>query len=281
MRAFWPAPGLGARVITYRDLPTDGLPESGVVVWQKSIDLDAVRHTPHLKHVWDVCDPMWWWNPANCREIADAVDAVVCSSGPLHADFERWYKLNDEPPANERLTVVTIPDRIDLSHFRLRRKHEPRTPVKLIWFGVAVNRIALFAVLANLERLTANGLRFELTICDDRPEEQWHLTDAFPIYYVRWRVNNENQILANHDIALLPPYPGPWGRVKSNNKALTAWACGLPVLTLDNYDLLRDFVASHHTRRAEAAAGWRLLSDSYTIDQTVRDWKTLIASMEW
>lgn len=276
MRAYWPAQALGASVISYDELREADLPAEGAIIWQKRANLGMIHRTRQLRHVWDVCDPLWWWNPAQSRAVADAVDAVVCSSAALASDFNGWYKSADAPDVNSALPVVTIPDRLDLLHFPSRRSHESRRPVRLIWFGVAVNRIALLAALANLERLVANGSQIELTIFDDRPDQPWLMTDDFPIYHVQWSVAHENQVLSNHDIALLPPYPGPWGLVKSNNKALTAWACGLPVATGDSYSILRDLVRNHHARRAEAGVGFQLLVDQYTIDKSVADWLGLL-----
>lgn len=276
MRAYWPAQALGARVISYDDLREADLPTEGVIIWQKKANANVIKKARHLRHVWDVCDPAWWWNPGQSRAVADAVDAVVCSSAALASDFDGWYKSADAPDINSALPVVTIPDRLDLLQFPSCRSHESRRPARLIWFGVAVNRIALLSALANLERLVANGNQIELTIFDDRPDQPWLMTDDFPIYHVQWSVTHENQVLSNHDIALLPPYPGPWGRVKSNNKSLTAWACGLPVATGDNYSTLRELVRSYHARRAEAGTGFQLLIDQYTIDKSVADWLGLL-----
>ena len=116
--------------------------------------------------------------------------------------------------------------------------------MRFIWYGLAVNRVALFYGLVNLERLAANGHKIELTIMDDRPDQSWRVTDYFPIAHVQWRLEQENEIIANHDVAFLPPYPGPWGKVKSNNKTLTAWACGLPALSTheyNDYEVLMDW----------------------------------------
>jgi hypothetical protein len=193
------------------------------IIWQKYVDLEIaqVLKAQGKRQYWDVCDPMWWWDPKESDAICALVDGVVTSNNNLEIDLERC--LDDE------VRTYTIPDRLEVEHFPLKREHSDLSPVRLIWYGIASNRVSLYAALANLERLAANGHRIELTIFDDHPEAEWCVTDAFAIYHTRWSLEKENAVIASHDIALLPPYPGPWGKVKSNNKTLTAWACGLPV----------------------------------------------------
>ena len=128
--------------------------------------------------------------------------------------------------------------------------------------------------LAALDRLKANGVTFSLTIFDDQPQQIWKA--GFPIYHVDWNIEQENEILASHDIALLPPYPGAWGKVKSNNKPLTAWACGLPVANGENYHHLYELATRVTCREISAMEGMKALKKEYTIDKSVEQWKGLL-----
>lgn len=240
-------------------------PDIDAFVWQKSVDLDVVQKYPNARHYWDVCDPSWWWQPNECREIAKYMTAVVASSQALADDFNQWYGKD---------LAVCIPDRLKLSHFHTQRQHRDVSPVRLIWFGIAANRVALWGARANLERLVANGHKIELTIFDDRPDVRFHFSDAFPIYHVQWSLDKEVEVLAAHDVALLPPYPGPWGKVKSNNKHLTSWACGLATTRADSYGDLEMTINDTEYRNWVSKNG---VKGGVSIDQSAIEWEALLS----
>lgn len=284
MRAYWVAEALrerghNANTLTYHSIKENVLPGGyDILVWQKLVDLETVRKMPHAYHYWDVCDPSWWWQPKECYEIAQRMAGVVASSQALADDF-RSFLWSDGYHAGGKDYVYTIPDRLKLSHFHTQRQHGDVSPVRFIWFGVAANRVALWGARANLERLVANGHKIELTIFDDRPDVRFAFSDAFPIYHVQWSLDKEVEVLAAHDVALLPPYPGPWGEVKSNNKNLTAWACGLPSwdgfdltfgtsLVMPPYPEFRSDVSNSHMAQLLA---------QYPIEQSAAEWEALLS----
>lgn len=267
MRCFWPAPYMGADVMTIADWNTawlaDRVPEHDVYVFQKlaSAEQIAIIKKQGKRVYWDVCDPSWWFQPAEARAIAEAVDGIVASNRGLADDFMRW----------SGMACHVIPDRLELSHFDQQRKHEERSPVRLIWFGLSVNRITLVGANANLSRLKANGHRVTLTVMDNQPELPIPYLD-FPATRVMYSWENEVDVIAQHDIALLPPYPGPWGNCKSNNKMLSAWACGLPVADGMNYELLEMLVTDANERKNEGARGRAAVMD-WGAEKSARDWE--------
>lgn len=228
-------------------------------IWQKNFGMEALGILGG-RHYYDACDPSWWWIPDEIRQIAARATAVVCSSEALTADFVNWV--------GKGWTARHIPDRFKMEHFTRQKSHEDTTPVRFIWFGIAVNRIALYGALANLERLVANGHEIELTICDDRPDAVFQGTNAFPIYHTRWTLESEVEVVTNHDIAILPPYPGPWGKVKSSNKKDLAHLCNLPVWDGEIYELGRRLVSEFEYRRQCGSYKYHDLS----IDNSARDW---------
>lgn len=278
MRAYWPAQYIqGARCIQLRDIiehnPIElAALENSPIIWQKQVTMSALRDARRadVAQWWDICDPAWWWNPRECREVSDTVQGVVLSSAALRDDFVAWY--------GSAHHAYVIKDRLELSHFPIKRLHEWHHPIRLIWYGVGVNRVSLFAALANLERLAANGHQIELTICDDRPEETFSVSKAFPIYHTRWDVETENAIIAAHDVALLPPYPGAWGSVKSNNKQVTAAACGVPFVSGVDYLELCKIVADTELRRTSADVGLKWAVDEYDVTISAREWEALLCA---
>ena len=273
MRAYWPARFIPGAAVAHWEKAGDDLPDARAYVFQKFVNvpvMDEQRQRGRLVF-WDVCDPSWWFNPTDAREALAYVDGVVASSEALADDFARWAGFE----------ARCIPDRLLLEHFDRQRQHTAADPVRLIWFGAAQNRMALYATHANLERLVANGYRIELTICDNAPHAPFaDLEGVYPVYYTRWSLDSEVATLAAHDLALLPPYPGPWGGVKSNNKALTALACGLPVASGVDYGDLRALVADEEVRAARADDGQRLVEQFWNVERSAADWLALIEDYE-
>ena len=269
MRCYWPAKYMDNAVVVQAGQP---IPQADAYIWQKTIDHNFVKATPQAKHWFDACDPSWWWQPKEFSAIIGMVDGVACSSKALSIDLRdsmTW-------PIDREIPIVTISDRLDPDHFTKQRQHREVDPVRLIWFGVSVNRVALFAALANLERLKANGYNVELTIFDNEPQANWQHLTTVPIYHKLWSVDTEVETLASHDIALLPPYPGAWGRVKSNNKKLTAWACGLPIADGIKYDELRRLVVEPNRRDTNFIYGTFLFWQAHHARNSANDWQQIL-----
>ena len=219
IRCYWPAAYMADTKVIPSDIynRTRTLPEADNYIWQKQVDLEAVKQTD-ARHIYDTCDPMHWFSPMPMTQIFANMDLVIASNEGLASDLEGWHD-----------NVLCIPDRLEPTHYPIKAAHWPKDVIRFVWFGIATNRVALHAGLAGLERLSANGYRIELTLVDERPSTVFGIAVGFPITYMKWELHTENELISRHDIALLPPYPGPWGKVKSDNKKLTAWACGLPV----------------------------------------------------
>lgn len=270
MRAHWVAENLpGSNVIEYSKIEKTGKIDLSFdeYVFIKVANDEYVRSLQAAgKRVWwDVCDPVHWFSPDDARRMADAVNGLVFSNENLAEDFAEWYG---------NIEYSVIKDRIKLDHFELKRTHQPADPVKFIWFGAGQNRNALYGGLAFLERLKANGVNLSLTIMDDRPGEMW-IYSGFPIYHISWELDKENQVIAEHDIAILPQYPGPWGGLKSSNRIVTAHACNVPATTADSWE---DFwniatVTSIRAKRAERGLAW--VQECYDVRQSAAEWKAI------
>jgi len=279
MRAYWPAQYMAdAEVMTLEAaryaVANDDLPEADIYVFQKAIDETVAQALPDSATViWDVCDPSWWFDPDRARAALGLVDGLTASTEALAADMVSWL-----PPDRRYLPVEVIADCYEPRHFPLQAEHLVHS-LRFVWFGIYTNRVGLHAAQANLERLAANGYRVSLTVMDDAPQvELVFLTKTnFPIYHVRWSLDRENQVLASHDVALLPSYPGPWGEMKSNNRSLSAWASGLPVASgLDYYHLER--LCDPRERAQFAALGADMLPP-YAVGAMAKVWELTLAQM--
>jgi hypothetical protein len=267
MRCWWPAEHLDAKVVTFPQLMQVGeVPmDFDVYVFQKHGHPDAQRQLLDAgKQVWlDHCDPMWWFSPNQMNEIVKHSTGAVFSSRNLQADFKEWHK-----EAGYR--TETIPDRLRKEHFTIKRNHAPTVPVRFIWFGMHVNRLTIPGGMTNVLRLKSHGVNVELTIMDDTPhivEEKYDI----PIYHTPFNLQNEVSVLAAHDIALLPPYPGPWGKVKSDNKSRTASACGLPVTDGFDFEELKKLALDPKHREASV----KEYKDPW-VERSAKDWERLV-----
>ena len=233
MRAYWVAPYLpGADVMTSAEFDRNPTGDYNAYIFQKFFNQVAAAdlRASGKQVYWDICDPVWWWQPADVCGILANVDGVVCSSEALADDLHFWAR-----EQGVKCSPDVIPDRLELFAFPIQHDHSKQSQVtRFIWYGMAANRIGIYAAIDNLHRLRANGYDLSLTIFDDRPDIQLDL-GHIPVYHSKWSLENENRVIAEHDIALTPPYPGAWGKVKSNNRALTALACGIPAIPGDDY----------------------------------------------
>ena len=248
------------------------------VVFQKRqsvVDIERARRyqAEGRTVIYDLCDPVWWFMPRETEQMLGLADAVVTSNDGL-ADAVRAF-------GNVR-RVVTIPDRMLASYHPTIREHETRMPVVLAWYGSTGNRaVTLGPLLGPLEYL-AHNLPIQLRIIDGAPGERLRMEDAgaLDIQHVAWTLDTFHAQLTACDIALVPPYPGPWGAMKSNNKAVTAWWAGLPAVT--GYDMheLVTYILEPDERRATARQMREVAERDYDITKSVEEWRALVADLQ-
>ena len=270
MRCYWPAKYMGATVVTWNEVLSGKQIEDDRIICQKLGNIEFMRRwlDRGAEVWWDLCDPAWWFSPGDAKPLAEMVTGIVASNPGLAEDFTEWSGRPCE----------MIPDRLELEHFPKQREHQAAKPVRFIWFGVSVNRLTLCGAWANLARLVANGHHISLTIMDNQPELLLGLGNEVPLNYIRFGLEIEAAVISSHDIALLPPYPGPWGKRKSNNKTLSAWACGVPVASGLDYRELVALVESAELRASEGARGRREVEEHWNVEKSAEEWMDLLSS---
>lgn len=237
---------------------TQSATEYEVLVFQKCyLTATAQRFAQYGDvRVADICDPEFL-DPRKVTRLhahLDRMDAVVVPTEPLAEWFRRW------------LPTCVIPDRLDLEAHELRTgDEEPYFPgeVGLVWLGGWQNYATLETMLPII---TTAGLPL-VTIADQ-------LYPGLP--FVRWEgVEQANEWIKRFDILLNPQPPGsPW-KYKSNNKTLTAWACGVPVAhdVRELYELLdltpEERFALGQERRREVEERW-------DVRLSVEQWKRVL-----
>ncbi len=272
-RCYWPAEHMDADVQNFQEgIDLDDINEYDAYIFQKYTDIDTMKMLLAAgKQAWlDHCDPMWWWSPDAVKETIEHSTGAVFSNEALRQDFIKWSRSN----ISHAYPTFTIPDRMKPEHYPKKRKHEKTDPVKFIWFGASMNRMSLFGAWTNLSRLVANGYNITLTVMDDRPDAQLAFGNELQVHHVGFSIEQENNILSTHDIALLPPYPGPWGKVKSDNKRVTACLNGLPFLSGFDYEHLVMYL--NPVARQSYVDSLGNQEEAWDVKKSAQDWKDIL-----
>lgn len=242
-----------------------------VAIWLKFVDVEeaGMLRSFGTMNMWDSTDPVWWFDPDAAWPMLEATDFYSFSSKGLMEDFKMWCGRSGRH----------LPDTMKLEHYAGDGPRHIGPARKLIWFGHVNNRLSMAGPMINLNRLYAEGHEFELTIMDNLGDKGVMFEPPFPIHRVTFDVNTEAEILRAHDLAILPEYPGPWGKVKSNNKELTAYACGLAYSPGMTYNLLLDLVVDGKRRQANARSGRKMLEERYTTKHGANNLRELLRSV--
>jgi hypothetical protein len=239
-------------------------------IFQKVFDDTAAHDARTLRQMgkivaWDLCEPMWWSYPQQHIHMASEVSFAVACSKNL-AELARQ---------EIGIDCHVISDRHDPAFHPMIKTHIDRVALRMIWFGYSGNRYTLRAVLPFLERLKTHGRSFELIVIDDQPEIELKGLPC-PVIHKPWDLKTFHEDMLEADVALLPIHPEPLGRYKSNNKAMTAAWCGLPVVSGSDWNELcavfdSEFRAIVGKQNRESA------EKDYDVHLSVKEWMTCIS----
>ena len=222
--------------------------------------------------IWDLCDAIWWWRPeVEFHTIASCFDDIVVSNAGLQDTL-----LED---LGYRSTLI-----IDRLPFQSRFKQHRSVEVpKLVWYGYASNRaMNLNGVLFVLERLLRNNVPFVFRVIDDgEMQTTKNLALDASMEHIPWDMATVEDRILECDVALIPPYPGLWGRVKESDhhrghKAATAAWLGLPVCDGENYQYIKRLLTDWMFRTKEGQEARKWASESMEVHQSVVEWQALI-----
>lgn len=224
-----------------------------------------------VKVIWDLVDPLHWWMGASSA-MKDHVDFVVTSTDALAAVVRQELEL----PA------VCIPDRHKVEAFTAK-KHEQTDCPTLMWHGVALNRCSLWHCTAELHRAYAMGLKFRVLIVDNAPKvgcQELSLLEGFPVEYEEWSLDKfYSETLTKADIGLVPPFPGSWGRLKSNNKETCFHIAGIPTTEGDDLGQLLMLIRDGDLRKSMGKQLRKRAVRLHRTEESVEEWKRLVKAL--
>jgi len=217
----------------------------------------------------DFCDPDWCLaSDEYFRGFASHMNAFVVSNRGLQAGLEEDWGIKSTVIEDRMPPPMTV------------KAHGPVALPTLVWYGQNANReICLASGALSVTRLRANRVPFRLRVIDngDGPQsESRDLGLGDLIEYRAWSLPTFERDVLECDIALLPPHPGRWGTMKSNNKRLTASWLGLPTADGQDYDELKRLLTDveYRATRGHEAREWAEREGH--IDQSVQQWKNLL-----
>lgn len=273
-RAFWLAEADPEHFTAYSSGDRlDGLEEHDVIVILKRIGEVDIQRALHLKAlgkiiVYDMCDPDWWFNIEGSSAMMQVASAITTSSAGL-----KQAVLDFEPGR----PVAHIPDRMLPGYHSTVAEHGERERVVLCWFGAGQNRLpSLSGVLPVLQYLSQQ-YPLELRVIDDLPHVPLgsSLHEESIVRYVPWTVETFHAQMTACDIALLPPYPGSWGALKSSNKQASAWWAGLPVTDGFDAEYLAELIEDAELRQHFGRELRQEAEKNYDIHTSVAEWLVL------
>ena len=231
--------------------------------------LARLKQRTGCRIVWDMSDPEWMTRgDAFFQRVAGYVDHFVVSTPGLQVALK----------VDHGIESTVIEDRFPYTS--KQKVHTPTEVPVVVWFGMFGNRdVALVSALQSFYRLNANDITYTIKIIDDRPETL--LPDADKhirslVTYVEWRLDTFEQELLEGDVALLPPFPGEWGKMKSWNKQLTAAWAGLPTSDGQNYTVLKQLLTDweYRAERGRFSRAWAERVGN--VAQSVQQWQALL-----
>lgn len=250
--------------------------EADVVVLQKIKPsftgdkiLERLKARTGCRVYWDMSDPEWCTRgDVFFQRVATHVDEFVMSTTGLQVALE----------ADHGITSVVIEDRFPYTPNQ--KVHAPTDIPIVVWFGLFPNRdVSIAAVYQTILRLYSNDHIFILKIIDDQPDiilpdAERHIRKF--VTYTKWHLDTFEQELLEGDVALLPPFPGEWGKMKSWNKQLTAAWAGLPTCDGQNYTVLKQLLTDweYRAERGRFARAWAEREGN--VIQSVQQWKDLL-----
>jgi len=233
--------------------------EYDVMIFQKVYWEAMMTQFKGIK-IMDLCDPDWTGGRDVMKYCALA-DAVVTSTQALADYIKRFVTV----------PVLCIPDRIEMSEHEpyMKKTHNDKVE-SIVWCGYLHNTAYLDNTLDELIRRNLS-----LTVISNKnyyPPKGKEL----PVTYVKYTYPGVHAEMSRHDLALLPGDRGKVnyrGQFKSNNKVLTAWALGMPVVQFpEDFDRL----ITKEQREIEVKKNLKDINDNWLVERSVQEYKDLI-----
>ena len=234
------------------------------IILQKVYWMDMVKDFKGIK-ILDMCDPDWMKSEStSCKlmEIAEHIDAITCSTDELTNVIKKFVT---------HIPVITIPDRLNLDLFTIKKKHTERAKA-VVWFGYYHKaKEVLNYVMSSLKQRDLS--LYVISNSEFIPDKDY----GVEISNIAWTPNNAFMDIQSGDFVINPPSPLRDLRFKSNNKTLISWALGMPVVNeADDMDKFLDPVE----REKEVAMRQKEINEKWDIKYSIKQYQELICNIQ-
>jgi hypothetical protein len=223
--------------------------EYDFVVYQKVYWTEHAKEYKGIK-ILDLCDADWYDWQYPIVEMIQYMDAITTSTQMLKEAVEKMVRgLHQQGYIDREIPVTWIDDRMDPDFHKERKKFHDDEIRRAVWMGYSHNLKVLDAVMPSLK-----ARDIELTVISNGMH-------ARADKHIPWTLETVNQdMIDNADVLLNPRLTwGKW-KYKSDNKTVTGWALGIPVVrTLEELDALK----TKEAREQEAKRRLELVNKRY------------------
>lgn len=270
LRVTWALPYMSNAVVSEK---YDVLKDCDMVVFQTrfgdpEIYLAEKLKKDGIKIVSDFTDPHWIkeYDPdaihPSITKMVELSDLITLATPKLAE-----YFLKDFPTKK----VEIIPDRHELKLYNRVKEHKDTDIFKILWHGSYGNIPSIDLARKDLESL---GKEFPIKlICVYDKTFQYHVKPFQNIKLEEREWSNQDVIdgLLESDISINPKFDNHWKSYKSNNKTVTAWACGIPCIERNFYEQIL-FLKSVVMRAQESKKLREIVEKEYDIKLTAKQW---------
>ncbi len=220
------------------------------------------------KIIFDLCDAEWA-NAGREKSLLQMIDLAnaLTASTKYVADWMTTQTGKE---------VAVIPDRIDLESHELITPPE-NEPLIVGWYG---NKLTLRYLEDIASELNAahEKVPFKMRVIWEN-ERIFNVSDEIETENITWKLKTVNQEIGRCDIIINPHGDDALGKGKSNNKTITAWALGRPVLEEDFAVGLPIYLRSATLRYAVGLAGRKDVIEKYDVEDSVNQLRKVISSL--
>lgn len=274
IRVTWPAKYADNFIV---DPEESKLFKCSVVVFQTRFDRPDINLAKRLKEkkikiICDFTDPHWLheYGGSLSPELKEMVELSDCVTLPTQQLAESFSKVFDKQTA-------IVKDRLDLSIYDKVKIHTDKKDFRIVWHGSYGNLPSLELARKDLDKV---GSDYNITlVCVYDNSDAYEVKKFTNVKLETYEWTNEKVIeeLLKSDISINPRFDN-WKSYKSNNKTITAWACGVPCVEYNFYEEIKRLLSTQ-VRNAESKELRDIVEKNYGIKDTVKEWDNIATSL--
>lgn len=265
IRVDWPAKYADGFIVTENAVD---LFKCSAVVFQtrfsyQDVQLAAQLRNNGIKIICDFTDPDWSNMYSGMSDsLKTMLELADCITVPTYVLANMFKSVSDKP-------VYVIPDRIDLSLYDKTKKHTDTKSLRILWHGSYGNLCSIDIARDDLERL---GKEIDITLVCVYDHYKEHIVNAFENIKVEcyeWTNQKVIDELLLCDLSINPRFDNHWKAYKSNNKTITAWACGIPCIERDFYNEIKRYDLD--LRISDGLNFRKIVEQNYDVKQSTKE----------